>query len=105
MVPTRSASPFGNSLVPASGTTGARRRSMRPSLLIVLSLSASANDDSAVDWEQYSALVANDLPAWAAATDPSVRKRVDEVRGKRYQLLKLRAGLQRDPRLRAAFDE
>jgi hypothetical protein len=88
---------------------------MRHSLIVVfvlgLSLSASADHDQAavrsgdsVDWGRYAALVENDLPAWAAATDASVRRRVDGARGKSYQSQQLRAELLRDPRLRAAFD-
>jgi hypothetical protein len=59
----------------------------------------------ALDWELYAALVENDLPAWAAAIDPSVRQSFDDARGKNYQSQLLRAGLQRNPRLRGVFEE
>jgi hypothetical protein len=58
-----------------------------------------------LNWDLYKALVENDLPAWAAAIDPSVGKRFDAARGKTYQSQRLRAALQRDARLRTAFDQ
>ncbi|MCU1277153.1 MAG: hypothetical protein JWM53_699 [bacterium] len=57
------------------------------------------------DWKLYAALVDGDVVAYAARIDAAIGSRIDEARGKGYQLQQLAAGIKQDKRLRAAFDE
>jgi hypothetical protein len=58
-----------------------------------------------IDWKLYAALVGNDLPSWAGEIDPAIGKRLEDARNKAYQTERLHAGIERDPRLRATFEQ
>jgi hypothetical protein len=82
-------------------------------LVALLALTAGAEEpaqladglDRPINWKLYAALVGNDLPAWAAEVDPAIGKRFEDAHDKSYQLQQLKAGLQRNPRLRSVFEE
>jgi hypothetical protein len=69
------------------------------------SFPAVAGQHKVVDWTLYAALVNGDLLGYAARVDPAIARRRDLANGKGAQLQELTAGVQRDKRLRSAFDE
>jgi hypothetical protein len=69
------------------------------------SFPAVAGEHKVVDWTLYAALVNGDLLGYAARVDPAIARRRDLANGKGAQLQELTAGVQRDKRLRSAFDE
>ena len=57
------------------------------------------------DWKLYAALVDGDLVAYAARIDPAIGRRLEDARGKGYQLQQIEAAIKQDSGLRAAFEE
>jgi len=56
------------------------------------------------DWALYTALIHGDLLGYAARVDPTVARQRELAKGKGYRLQELQAGVQRNQRLRSAFD-
>ena len=66
---------------------------------------AVADEHHVADWKLYAALVDDDLIAYAARIDAGFGRRLEEARGKGYQMQQVEVAIKQDQRLRAAFDE
>jgi hypothetical protein len=66
---------------------------------------ALAGEHQVLDWGLYSALIGGDIVQYAVQIDATAAARLEELRGKEFQIEQWQAGLRRDARLRAAFDE
>ncbi len=64
-----------------------------------------AAEHHVADWKLYTALVDDDLVAYAARIDPGIGGRIEEARGKGYQMQQIEAAIKQNKPLRAAFDE
>lgn len=99
------AMPIAASLAWAESGSPAARKSTDFDAAFAEGFPAVEGEHRVADWQLYAALVDGDFVAYAARIDPAIGRRLQDARGKGYQMQQIEAAIKQNAGLRAAFEE